>query len=38
MPGDETLGGSLSIERWEPTPVAIYPDRERLHFNRVSMD
>jgi hypothetical protein len=38
MPGDETLAGSLSIERREPTTVAIYPDRERLHFNRASMD
>lgn len=38
MPGDGTLAEFWSIERLEPTTVAIYPDRERLYFNRASVD
>ena len=38
MPGDGTLAEFLSIERLKPTTVAIHPDRERLHFNRASVN
>ena len=38
MPGDGTLGEFWAIEWREPTTVAIYLDRERLHFNRASVD
>jgi len=38
MPGDGTFVEFLSMERREPTTVAIYPDRGRLHFDRASMD
>jgi hypothetical protein len=38
MPGDGRLADFWSIERLEPTTVAIYPDRERLRFDRASMD
>jgi hypothetical protein len=38
MFGDRTLAEFRSIERLEQTTVAIYQDRERLHFNRASVN
>jgi hypothetical protein len=39
MPGHGTLAEFWSIQRLEPTMVvAIYPDRERLHFSRASVN